>query len=127
MGKRSTFERRPGDFYPTPREAVLPLLPRLPGIHRFVEPCCGAGDLVRHLEAHGLKCVYAGDISDGRDALTCERFSAPVITNPPWSRKVLHPLIAHFMRAAPFAWLLFDADWAHTKQSTALIQHCSLI
>ena len=31
------------------------------------------------------------------------------------------------MRAAPFAWLLFDADWAHTKQSTTLIQHCSLI
>ena len=127
MGKRSTFERRPGDFYATPREAVLPLLPHLQGIRRFAEPCCGAGDLVRHLEAHGLKCVYAGDISDGRDALSCDSFGAPVVTNPPWSRAVLHALIEHFMRAAPFSWLLFDSDWAHTKQSTTLIRHCSLI
>ena len=27
MGKRSSFERRPADFYPTPRAAVLPLIP----------------------------------------------------------------------------------------------------
>ena len=26
MGKRSDFERRERDFYPTPEEAVLPLL-----------------------------------------------------------------------------------------------------
>ena len=127
MGKRSNFERRPGDFYATPREAVMPLLPHLKGVRRFSEPCAGAGDLVRHLEAHGLKCAYAGDISAGRDAFACESFDAPVITNPPWTRDVLHPLIAHFMRAAPFAWLLFDSDWSHTKQSTVLIQHCSLI
>jgi hypothetical protein len=127
MGKRSNFERRPRDFYPTPREAVLPLVPHLRGIRRFAEPCAGAGDLVRHLEEHGLKCVYAGDIADGRDAFACESFGAPVITNPPWSRNVLHPLIAHFMQAASFAWLLFDADWAHTKQSTSLITYCSLI
>jgi len=127
MGKRSNFERRPGDFYATPPEAVAPLLPHIKGVRRFSEPCAGAGDLVRHLEAHGLKCVYAGDITDGRDALACERFLAPIITNPPWTRDALHPLIAHFMQAAPFAWLLFDSDWSHTKQSTALIQHCSLI
>ena len=29
------------------------------------------------------------------------------------------------MSAAPFAWLLFDADWAHTRQSATLIRHCS--
>jgi len=29
MGKRSTFERRPGDFYPTPANAVSPLIPHL--------------------------------------------------------------------------------------------------
>jgi hypothetical protein len=29
MGKRSNFERREADFYPTPRTAVLPLIPYL--------------------------------------------------------------------------------------------------
>ena len=29
MGKRSAFERRAGDAYPTPIEAVLPLIPHL--------------------------------------------------------------------------------------------------
>ena len=30
MGKRSNFERREADFYPTPRAAVVPLIPHLP-------------------------------------------------------------------------------------------------
>ena len=29
MGKRSSFERREADFYPTPKAAVLPLIPYL--------------------------------------------------------------------------------------------------
>ena len=51
MGKRFSFERRPADFYPTPKAAVLPLIPylRAAGIKTFAEPCCGDGDLVRHL------------------------------------------------------------------------------
>ena len=31
MGKRSDFERRPADFYPTPAKAVVPLVPFLRG------------------------------------------------------------------------------------------------
>ena len=30
MGKRSDYERKERDFYPTPMEAFLPLLPHLP-------------------------------------------------------------------------------------------------
>jgi hypothetical protein len=47
MGRRSSFERREGDFYPTPLAAVKPLIPHLraAGINRFAEPCCGEGDL----------------------------------------------------------------------------------
>lgn len=55
MGKRSNFERREADCYPTPREAVVPLIPYLRGICSFAEPCAG---LVRHLEGFGLRCVY---------------------------------------------------------------------
>ena len=39
MGKRSTFERREADFYPTPQKAVLPLIPflRHDGVRTFAE------------------------------------------------------------------------------------------
>jgi hypothetical protein len=40
-----------------------------------------------------------------------------IITNPPWDRKILHPMITLFSALRP-TWLLFDADWMHTKQST---------
>ena len=88
MGKRSNFERREADFYPTPRAAVVPLIPYLRGIRTFAEPCAGDGDLVRHLEAFGLRCVYAGDIRSGQDALALDYYGAvdAIITNPPWSR-----------------------------------------
>ena len=126
MGKRSNFERREGDFYPTPRAAVLPLIPFLRGIRTFAEPCCGDGDLVRHLESLGLRCVYAGDIRTGQDALALDHYGAidAIITNPPWSRRVLHRLIKHFQNIAP-TWLLLDSDWAQTKQAAPFMPHCS--
>ena len=65
MGKRSTLERIPRDFYPTPLKAVLSLIPHLRGVRTFAEPCCGDGALVRHLESFKLRCVYAGDIATG--------------------------------------------------------------
>jgi hypothetical protein len=51
MGKRSHFERRERDYYPTPAAAVPPLIPhlRLHGVRTFAEPCCGDGALVPHL------------------------------------------------------------------------------
>lgn len=127
MGKRSNFERKPRDFYPTPPEAVAPLIPHLNFGDMFCEPCAGDLALVRALEAEGLSCANAMDVAPRApgvvqlDALTddldcyidnCEW----IITNPPWSRDVLHPMIEHFSRLAP-TWLLFDADWMHTKQS----------
>ena len=56
MGKRSRLERRPADFYPTPKAAVLPLIPflRASGVRSFAEPCAGDGDLIRHLEEFGF-------------------------------------------------------------------------
>jgi hypothetical protein len=126
MGKRSNFERREADFYPTPREAVLPLIPYLCGIRSFAEPCAGDGALVRHLESFGLRCVYTGDIRDGQDALALDNYGQidVLITNPPWSRDLMHRLIAHFQSIRP-TWLLLDADWAHTKQAAPFMAHCS--
>jgi hypothetical protein len=133
MGKRSEFERIPADRYPTPRPAVLPLVPHICGIREYAEPCDGGDDddgraLIRHLREFDLTCVYAGDIRTGQDAraLTAENCDgAPIITNPPHTRPLMHELIEHFQRVAPFCWLLIDYDWAATKQATPFLPHCS--
>jgi hypothetical protein len=126
MGKRSDFERREADFYPTPRAAVVPLIPYLRGVRNFAEPCAGDGALVRHLESFGLRCVYSGDIRTGQDALALNDYGAAdlIISNPPWSRDLMHRLITHFQIIRP-TWLLLDADWAHTKQAAPFLAHCS--
>jgi hypothetical protein len=126
MGKRSNFERRAADFYPTPMPAVVPLLPYLRGVRSFAEPCAGDGALVRHLEEFGLNCVYVGDIRTGQDALALDHYGAvdAIITNPPYTRDVMHRLIDHFQRIAP-TWLLLDSDWASTRQAAPFLPCCS--
>ena len=133
MSKRSNFDPRPKDFWPTPARAVMPLLPHLPNRTVFAEPCAGNGALIDLLQEVGHSCVWATDISPARsdvsyaDALSLRNIGASMfITNPPWSRHVLHPMILHLSAMLP-TWLLFDADWPFTKQSAGLIDHCSRI
>ena len=134
MGKRSDFERNPRDFYPTPKEAVIPLLPHLPEKGLFAEPCAGDGRLIRHIEElTGLSGYWMTDIEPhadfigNGDALTDKIVGCDIcITNPPWDRKILHPLIDNLSNQLP-TWLLFDADWMHTKQSVPYIKMCSKI
>lgn len=136
MGKRSDFEREKLDFYPTPMEAVKPLLPHLLPGSSFCEPCAGAGDLVRHLESAGFHCVSAFDVEPRdnmvqrhdasfivRDDINCARY---IITNPPWDRPPLHQIIERCSALAP-TWLLFDADWMHTKQASPYMKYCAKI
>jgi hypothetical protein len=138
MGKRSDFERKPRDFYPTPYEGVVPLIPHLPS-HRFfyAEPCAGNLDLCKHIMLASEGRINVADSFDiepqnnfvvKKDALTLtgddlHPLSEMIITNPPWDRKLLHPMIEHFSSLKP-TWLLFDADWAHTRQSSTLIKRC---
>lgn len=127
MGKRSNFERVERDFYPTPYEAVVPLFPHLNDVTWFAEPCAGDGALVNHLEEmRGISCGFASDIEPQADYIKEGSYEklciqhvehcTHIITNPPWDRKILHPMIEHFCALKP-TWLLFDADWMHTKQS----------
>ena len=132
MGKRSNFERKPRDFYPTPFEAVEPLTEHLPRGFTFAEPCAGNGALIGHLEWHGGTCMWASDIEPQHKGIPTQDFkdvwrnelleSEFVITNPPWARHMLHPIIEHFGVLRP-TWLLFDADWMHTKQSAYYTEH----
>lgn len=133
MGKRSNFERKERDYYPTPIEAVKPLVAHLDGYRNFAEPCAGDGRLIDHLcYLTDMSCFWASDIEPKRDgvheadALKITRpleYSDCIITNPPWDRKILHPMIEHF-KSFGDAWLLFDADWMHTKQSSELMKYC---
>jgi hypothetical protein len=123
MGKRSAFERRPRDFYPTPESAVMPLLPHLKPGTRFCEPCAGDGALIDHLTKRGHICASAWDIEPQREDIAQHNALTRLIgnidcfiTNPPWDRRTLHPLILHLTPQAP-TWLLFDADWVHTVQA----------
>jgi hypothetical protein len=131
MGKRSDFARNPRDFYPTPEAAVLPFLSHVGRGTTFIEPCAGDGALVRHLEKHGLHCAGQYDIEPQAPGIVAQDYTSlracgadMIVTNPPWDRKLLHPMIEHFRVLAP-TWLLFDADWAHTAQAAPYLAYCA--
>lgn len=136
MGKRSNFTRRPKDKYHTfDRRAAAALAPHVPWGVKYWEPCAAAGDLVDILSPFGFQCMAATDIapeSEGvyrLDALTvtasdvASTGATHIITNPVWSRPVLHQMIMQFSDILP-TWLLFDADWIHTKQSAKHLSRC---
>lgn len=132
MGKRSDFEKLDKSRYITPLKALLPLLPHLPFNTRFIEPCAAGGQLADLLEEAGHECVEAWDIApehwrvQARDALQplpVHLGSADmIITNPPWDRELLHPMIANFATRRP-TWLLFDADWIYTPQEAVAAKY----
>lgn len=134
MAKRSNFKRRKHDAYDTTDpKPVRRLLPYLPPECHYVEPFAGKGDLIAQLAEGGHECVAAYDIAPRAptirkaDALTVDYGPLPpgclFISNPPWTRQLLHPNITRLMNIAP-TWLLFDADWMHTEQAKPFMPHC---
>lgn len=138
MGKRSDYNKIARDKYFTPLAAVMPLIPHLPSEFTFAEPCAGDGRLIDHIqELHkNCECVWASDVEpndtsiDELDALDLTEHHVEgcdlIITNPPWIRTkasgyLLHELIKTFSGLRP-TWLLFDADWVHTVQSSDLVR-----
>lgn len=132
MGKRSNFKKKSRDLYHTPLEPILPLLPHLDTKVKFVEPCAGKASLILNIEKFGHKCVRAYDIKPLKNKwhgtikqcnVLDDDWSTGnadyIITNPPFSRNILHPMIELFSNHLP-TWLLFDADWYFTLQSSAL-------
>jgi len=133
VGKRSTFERRANDAYDTWDARALPPLLRLLPVGSFVEPCAGNGTLIDAMEACGHRCVQAFDVEPRRhdieraDATTAKvADGSRVVTNPPWSRPLLHAIIENLAPQAE-TWLLFDAGWAFTRQAAPLLRHCHRI
>jgi len=137
MSKRANqFERIAKDYYRTIDDrAVKYLLPHLKYGTKFCEPCAGDGILTDQLTSTNfLKCTAEYDIEPHNSRivqkdmfdLTLDDLKGAdvIITNPAWSRDLLHPAILHFKDLAP-TWLLFDADWMHTKQSMSYMEFCT--
>jgi len=83
------------DQYETPPCAIEALLQVEPMPKGVWEPCCGAGNIVAALKAHGHRVVANDLVIDGDDFLL--RHKAPpdvkaILTNPPFS------LAANFIR-----------------------------
>ena len=129
--------RKRNDFYPTidPRAAAA-LAPHLrPGLI-YGEPCAGDGDLIDLLAKHGMVCTWALELEPEfrrwpmakGNALTLTEAdmgdAEELITNPPWTRQLLHALIAHLASLRP-TWLLFDASWKHTAQAAKFAPICT--
>ena len=135
MGKRSNFKRANKDYYKTPEHAVLPLLPHIENINNYIEPCAGDGQLIDILAKYGKTCVLAFDIEPKADKIIkhdifdAEIFNSDIITNPPWDRKILHPILDKIInnKRDINCWLLFDSDWMYTKQSSEYVKYCHKI
>lgn len=150
MSKRShKFQRSARDFYRTPLSAAAPLLPHLPSpfLVTLIEPCAGDGALIGHLQRYGYSFSIKSDIEPQADDINkmdvmSEGYIAGwselggtshpdvtplIVTNPPWDRNFLHPFIDEILKGHVMAWLLFDADWMHTKQARVYQNHISRI
>lgn len=128
-------------FYPTidPR-SIPPLLEHVPAGTVFAEPCAGAGDLIQLLEGAGLRCAWGLELEPQDEGLR-NRWPIGVgdalrlgardlhgvdlfITNLPWERGWLEPLIRHLAAIAPL-WSLHDAGWAYTGRAGSFGSICT--
>lgn len=132
-GLYSNFERKPRDFYPTPIEAMYSLLPHLKESFNYFEPTAGNGAIIRHLLAArpGARCIGATDIEplapgiEQLDLLKETPVGLPMadvaITNLPWERKLLHPMIEAITEHCPL-WTIIDSKWVNNESSAPYLK-----
>lgn len=138
MGKRQqNFEKKSRDYYPTiDPDAVKPLIPFIRGL-RVAEPCAGNGDLAELLEPD-VKVHLECDIEPQNKHIVKKNaleltttdmsmFSVDtIVTNPPFTWKLLQPLLDHLPTLRP-TWLLLPADVAHNKRMGPYMKRCKSI
>ena len=119
MSKRSDFPKVDKDFYATTDpKAVEPLIPFIRG-KTYVEPCYGNGDLEDLLMDVAI-CQWRSDIRETVESskvmdalyLTKDQLCGIdlIVTNPPFTRDILMPMLYHFITLKP-TWLLLPADY----------------
>jgi len=134
----NAFELRPREYYPTIDPKAHKVIAPLVKGRTYAEPCYGAGDLVRGISGENREelCKFKSDISpDGggclegdaldlipRDLESCDL----IVTNPPFDRKTLVPLLEHFISLKP-TWLLLPADRMHVKYFSEYMDMCTQV
>jgi hypothetical protein len=136
MGKRSDgFERKGRDYYPTiDPKAAARLAAHIEAPQTYCEPCAGAGDLIDGLDTHKWVCLSAFDTEPQsevvvqRDALDLcyddVKCCDLIVTNPPFARGILLPILDHFLTLKP-TWLLLPGDIIHNKYMAPYLGYCS--
>jgi hypothetical protein len=135
MGKRSDYNKIPKDYYPTTDPNAIP--PKFIEFIRgrtYAEPCCGEGDLTELLMDVAV-CRWESDVEYrgcGKiwDAMCLSKHELQncdlIVTNPPFSRDVLLPMVDHFITLKP-TWLLLPADYMHNKYFSPYMAKCSKV
>lgn len=135
MSKRSTFDKVPKDFYPTTDPNALPkvFIDFVRG-RKYAEPCCGSGDLVdllvdaatcnweSDIEYRGAGVVWDAMCLSNNELEKCDC----IITNPPYTRSVLLPLIDHLVSLKD-TWLLLPSDLMHNRYFGSYMERCSKV
>lgn len=127
----SGYERKERDLYETPEWVTKALMTWLPAKLRVWEPAAGSGKMVRALQDGGHS-VFATDIDQGKDFLTCPTFwPAPmgdnaIITNPPYELATQFcELALHIMEPRNgLVAMLLRTDFDHAKSRTHLFRDC---
>lgn len=137
MGKTSNYEKRPRDFYPSPKKAVMPLVGHLPSHFWYAEPCAGDGILIEHLDTLFQATAFVSkdiepqadgiEVGNGLDLTEEElQFCDYIITNPPFTWSVLSPLMDKWISLKPTV-LLLPADFMHNIRFSKYLNVCTKI
>lgn len=120
-------ERREHDFYPTPPEPTLALIPKLVGWPRVIwEPACGDGGIAKPLERGGFS-VIGTDLIDrgyghgGRDFLAFTKAPArALVTNPPFGKLVTRFIEHALDLEVPHIAMLLNVNLWHAERRSKL-------
>jgi hypothetical protein len=112
----------------TPFEVTDLLVPYLAPDRPVTEPCAGAYRLAARLEHHGVEVAEAFDIvpRDPRVEVGDAIVRIPrhvAITNPPFQRDLLVPILTAATRRPKGAWFLLPSDALMNKWFAPVVQH----
>jgi len=135
VSKFSSFERIDKEFYPTidPKSIPPNFLKHIKG-KTYAEPCCGAGDLI-NLIGDNAVCRWKSDLNPAGcgvawDAMKLSKNELEkcelIVTNPPYLKDVLLPLISHLSSLRP-TWMLLPADIMHNGYMVEPMKKCERV
>jgi len=139
VGKREANkkEKSPRDYYSTiDPDAIKPLLPYLHD-KKYYEPCGGSGELITLVNAlSNAKCLGSCDIHPLKEGIiqkSCMSLSQKdllgvdfLLSNPPFTKENLLPMIDHLASLKP-TWLLLPADMLHNLYMVQHLRYCDIV